>query len=424
MPKLRPLLLSVNLRLFGLLVIAVAAAIGVALGATSAAMSPSGPEMIDLALLLVFSAAVSLSAFVALQRALRTRALAGARARIAATALFGGVLALANVSITAAFMFLSSHDLTLLLVLIGFALFVSTLLATAVARSIAEPVTKLAQAVDELDDSYAIRVDVDGPTEIAHLAVAFNQMVERLGEAASERERLEAARLNLITAISHDLRTPISGARLRLEAIADGLVEIESQPDYLSGVRSDLDRLSRLIDDLFEVARIESGAIELTPVPTDLAVLAAEVVEGVRPQASEKDVELESFVHPGLGLVELDPWSIERALGNLLQNAVHYTPAGGNVRLDVAPKGSERVEFVVHDTGCGVAPAEAERIFEPLFRSDAARMRDGAGAGLGLAIARGLVQAHGGNLGYEPAQGQGSIFRISLPVHSQLLSRS
>lgn len=398
------------------LILGIVLAGALALIVTFVALTPTGNEMGDLAGLLVLSAAVSVLAYIAVERWLRSTPLVGLRGRLAVTAVFSGVLALSNVLITAGFMFLSSHDLTLLAVLIGFALCVSSFLGLAVARSISDPIDRLADAVDRLDGTYAIQAEPGGPPELARLTDAFNAMVQRLGAAAREREKSESARLELVAAISHDLRTPIASARLRLEAIEDGLLDDETQRSYLTNVQADLSRLSRLIDDLFEVSRIESGALQLKPVPTNLAVLAAEAIEGVRPQADHKGVKINSQVDPDLSLINLDPASLERALRNLLENAVRYTSDGGTVGLDVRPAGAHSVVLDVHDSGVGIASADAERIFEPFYRGDAARGRDGGGAGLGLAIARGLVAAHGGTLDYRDGAGGGSTFRITLPA--------
>ena len=251
--------------------------------------------------------------------------------------------------------------------------------------------------------------------EIDHLAVAFNAMVERLSAAAAERQRAEASRRELLAAISHDLRTPISNARLMTEAIADGLLDEETQRRYVRNISAELECLDHLIDDLFELSRIEAGVLPLQRTPTDVGVLFAESLEVVRAAANHAAVHLYSEVESTLPLANLDPLCMQRVLRNLLVNAIRYTPAGGEVILRARLRGTS-VELTVSDTGPGIPQADAARIFEPFFRGDEARQRDGAGAGLGLAIARGIVEAHGGSIALDGTTTRGSTFRTRLPL--------
>lgn len=400
------------------LVFALVVAVAVALVVIGVAMDPPGGDLRNLAGLLSVSALVSLAAYLGLVWYLPRRPLTGARGRVVLVALFSGVLALVNVLITAAFMFLSSHDLTLLAALMLFALLVSSVLAIGVSHSISQPIVRLVQGVDQVRaDHVAVRVDVEAPAadEIGRLAGAFNAMAARLETAAAERQRAETSRRELLAAISHDLRTPISNARLMTEAIADGLVDEEGERRYIKNIKAELDCLDRLIADLFELSRIEAGALPLQRAPTDLGVLVSESLETVRAEANQAGVLLDSDVEPGLPLANLDPLCMQRVLRNLLGNAVRYTPAGGKVLLSARLRGSS-IELTVSDSGPGIPQEDAARIFEPFFRGDGARQREGVGAGLGLAIARGIVEAHGGSIALDRGTAQGSTFRTRLPL--------
>ena len=382
------------------------------------AMDPPGSDLRTVAGLLGVSALLSLSAYALLLRALPRLPLTGPHGRVAAASLFAGGLALANVILTAAFMFISSHDLTLLAALLAFALLVSTTLAVSVAGTITEPIRALARAVEASHDEELPRpvpIAAASGDEIAQLAAAYNAMAERLTAAAEQRSRAEAGRRELVAAISHDLRTPIANGRLLIEAITDAVVDSETARRYLQQAHVELLYLDRLIDDLFELSKLEAGGLRLERQAVDLAALLAEAVETVRPQAEQAGVVLRASLAPDLPLVSLDELCMGRALRNVLTNAVRYTPPGGVV-LAAAQQRGATVEVTVVDEGPGVAREDAERIFEPFFRSDAARHRDGAGAGLGLAIARGIVEAHGGEITLESHAASGATFRTLLPV--------
>ena len=199
------------------------------------------------------------------------------------------------------------------------------------------------------------------------------------------------------------------------EAIADGLVDAEGERRYITNIKAELDCLDRLITDLYELSRIETGALTLQRALTDLGVLVAESLETVRAEAHHGGVPLDSEVELGLPLANLDPLCMQRVLRNLLGNAVRYTSAGGKVVLSARLRGSG-IELAVSDNGPGIPEEDAARVFEPFFRGDGARQRDGVGAGLGLAIARGIVEAHGGSIALDRTTAQGATFRTRLPL--------
>ncbi|HWQ13303.1 MAG TPA: ATP-binding protein, partial [Roseiflexaceae bacterium] len=281
-------------------------------------------------------------------------------------------------------------------------------------------------------------VPEQGGDEIAGLAREFNRMAAQLAAASAERERQEGARRDLIAAVSHDLRTPLASLRALVEALADGLVEDPAtRARYFATMRAQIGLLSALIDDLFELAQLDAGALRLDlqrAVPGDLV---SDTIEGLRPQAEARGVHLEGCVAPGGTSVLAAPQRVERVLANLVANAIRHTPPGGTVTLrasfecavlssevsanDNVPhttglKTQHFVLFEVSDTGEGIAPEDLPHVFERFYRGEKSRSRATGGAGLGLAIARGIVEAHGGRIWIESAPGAGSTVRFTLPA--------
>jgi signal transduction histidine kinase len=266
------------------------------------------------------------------------------------------------------------------------------------------------------------RVHPIGTDEVARLGQAFDDMAERL-EAAFERQRaMERARRDLVASVSHDLRTPLATTRAMVEALSDGVVAEPSEVRrYLGLIHREIQHLSRLIDDLFELSHIESGALELKLDRVDVRRLASEALAAYEAQARERGVALECRVPETLPPVRADALRLQRVLRNLVDNALRHTPSGGLVEVDACVDDAA-VVLAVSDSGPGVGIAERERIFERFYRGERSRARTdegperAVGAGLGLAIARGLVEAHHGRIWTEPAAAGGAAFRFSLPL--------
>jgi signal transduction histidine kinase len=249
--------------------------------------------------------------------------------------------------------------------------------------------------------------------ELADLAAAANAAIVKLGAA-------ERARSDLIVAVSHDLRTPITSLRLLAEAVDDDIVDEETRRRYLRQMRTHIDAVSALIDDLFELSRLEAGDIAWTMRRVPLDELVGETVDAMRVQAAAKRVRLGADVPAGTA-AQGDAEKLQRVLFNLIQNAIRHTPADGSVSVSAEGAGG-RLEIEVADTGGGIAPAERDRVFEPFYRGGAEAARTRSGAGLGLAIARAIVEAHGGRiwLADSPA---GTRVRFSLPLPAELTRR-
>jgi signal transduction histidine kinase len=221
----------------------------------------------------------------------------------------------------------------------------------------------------------------------------------RLAMEERSRRDIEEARRQLVAAASHDLRTPLASLRLLVESIDDGVATGETRDRYLGQIRTHVAVLSDLVDDLFELSRIEAGDISWTMRQVELRDLIGDTVAAMRAPAAERGVKISAELPAGDGvLARANAEKVQRVLFNLIQNAIRHTPADGSVtvRAHSAPGG---VEVEVADDGEGISAADGERVFEAFYRGDAARGEDGAG--LGLAISRAIVEAHGGRIWLE-----------------------
>ena len=338
------------------------------------------------------------------------------------TFLLGVATAMFNIFLTANLMFLSEHDLPLLMVLLLSAAVISLGLAYALARVLAQRVTALHEGAQALAaGNLSARVPEQGEDELGQLARAFNRMADQLASSAAERERLERARRNLVVAVSHDLRTPLASLQVMTEAIDDGLVTDEdTRTRYFTTMRMQIGHLSRLIDELFEIAQIDAGALRLNLVRVAPGELASDAAEGLRASAAAKAVELCVHIAPALPVVLASPQHLERVLTNILANALRHTSAAGRIELRVGMAESsgekQQLLFEVRDTGEGIRAEDLPYIFEPFFRGEQSRSRTTGGTGLGLAIAQSIVKAHHGMIWAESTPGKGTIMRFSIPV--------
>jgi len=284
----------------------------------------------------------------------------------------------------------------------------AVLVSTFVARRIVGPVDRMMQASQRIaDGKYAERVHVPGDDELGSLAHSFNRMAETL--AWTEQRRLE-----LLGNVAHELRTPLSGIKGTMEGLIDGLIPAEPATYVL--VSGEVSRLQRLVGDLEELSRAEAGRIPLDRRPVGLADLALSVVERLRSQFEDKGVELSVEVPASVAEILADPARLSQVLLNLLGNALQYTPEGGLVTISSRRQGGS-VLTSVQDTGIGISDADLPHIFERFYRVDKSRARSGGGSGIGLTIAKHLVEAHGGHIWAESAGlGRGSTFKFSLPA--------
>jgi len=366
--------------------------------------------MTGMVILIALLLAVGSAGIVVARVAARRRASIGPLGRqfTVAVAIALGQLVLAAV-LAVGLMFVSDHDAVLTLLVVG----VSGVLAVLAARVVARGVLRDIEAVrDGLEGVGAGRRDVKiattGRDEVAQLAAAANAMIARLD--AGER-----ARRDLVAAVSHDLRTPITSLRLLAEALEDGVVGPEGHREELRRMNVHIRALGALIDDLFELSRLEAGEIQWSMEQVQLDELVGETVAAMSLDARTRHVMVRAEVPAGLVAAHANPEKVQRVLFNLIQNAIRHTPADGSivVRAEHAPG---VVEIEVADTGDGIPAGDRERIFDAFYRGGTQTARTDRGAGLGLAISRAIVEAHGGRIWLADGDGAGTRVRFSLPV--------
>jgi signal transduction histidine kinase len=326
------------------------------------------------------------------------------RLQLAGLAALAVCLPLAVVLLSGWVMFHMGADVMILAVSVASAA-AAVVVALWLARSIAAPIETVRQASAQLaGGDLAARAPEAGPAEVAELAAAFNEMADHL-------QRLFDARRELVAWASHDLRAPLANMQALLEATSDGLMETtEALPRLEEQVRG----LAILVDDLFELARIDSGALQLELHDAPLAGVVASSLRGVEAEARLRRITLAAAVDSTVS-VRFAEREIERVLLNLLANALRHTPSDGSIAVHVQPDpAGAGVSIVVEDTGTGLGPAASARMFDRFWRADPARSE--RGAGLGLAIARGLVEAHGGRIWAEERPGGGARVGFTLPA--------
>lgn len=400
MRALRPLVLLAVLCVFGALG---TMAMGAALGMPSA----------DLATLAAYLAPALLVTVLAIALANPLLAKASIRQRFVVVAVVGTLVSLGNLFALTKAMAISDHDATLLVTLLLYSVAAGVGAAVAVSRSSSAALDRLADTARRLGDGdLDARVGTleNGP-ELDQLARTLDDMAGRL-QAAHERERrAEATRSDLITAVSHDLRTPLSSLRAMIEAIDEDVVEdLPSLRRYAGEMRRSIGQLSSMVDDLFELVQIDAGAIEAETETARVEDVFYRALATVERQALEKHLRLEADLGDA-GDATCSP-RLVRVLQTLLVNAVRHTPADGTVRVE-ARNSPDVLQLSVQDTGEGISPADLERVFEPFFRADPAR--SGGGAGLGLAMAKRIVEALGGWIEVQSEPANGSRFAVSLP---------
>jgi signal transduction histidine kinase len=325
-----------------------------------------------------------------------------------------------NVWFSAQLMFASEHDLLLAIVLLVFASGIAMILGYFLSGTVTERINLLKGAAEKLaKGNLQTRVPVEGRDEVATLSVTFNQMAEQLQAADQKQREIEGLRRDLIAWVGHDLQTPLTSIRAILEALSDGVVdEPEMVRRYLLTAQRDVMSLSALIDDLFQMSQLDTGGFPLHRTPSSLRDLVSDTLESFSHLAKQQEVTLEGYVDADVDPVVMDTQAVGRVFNNLISNALRHTPARGRVSVMVRRDEASGVEVTVSDTGEGIHAVDIPHIFERFYRGDASRSRKhGTGAGLGLAIARGIVQAHGGDIHVQSdgVPGEGTKFTFHLP---------
>jgi signal transduction histidine kinase len=311
------------------------------------------------------------------------------------TLTFGSLLVGAAVALAlAGLMVLDAEGFRTTLAVLALTGALATVLVLTASGPLGRDVRTLESSVRRIEaGDLTARTGVRRADELGHVARAVDELTERLDAMAREREEMDEERRAMLSAISHDLRTPLSALRAAVEALADGVAPDPER--YLRSMQRDVEVLSALVDDLFLLARIEAGEFGIDRVPLDLSELVDEAVEALTPAAATRSVTIVRDAPRRVGVAG-NPTALGRVVRNLLDNAIQHAPDGSTVRISV--DGSDRPRVEVVDQGPGFPDDFRDRAFERFTRADPSRTRATGGAGLGLAIARGLVEAHGGRI--------------------------
>jgi signal transduction histidine kinase len=375
-----------------------------------AATGMGGAELRHLAAYVAPAFAVTVAAMAVAGRLLARTSLAQ---RFVAVGALGAAIGLANLWVLSRQMFVSDHDATLLGVLLLYSLGAGIGAALVTARTSARALARLTATASALGggDLDERTGDLGAGPELDRLARTMDEMAARLQVAQLRERNAETTRRDLVGAVSHDLRTPLASLRAMVEAIDDGVVDdVATTQRYVREMRRSVNQIVALVDDLFELVQLDAGALEAESERARLEDVVRSAVATVRSDAERKGLELVT----SLNGAEDAPCSprLVRVLQNLLVNAVRHTPADGSVRVE-ARRSADGLEVAVADTGDGIAVEDLERVFEPFFRADPSR--HGAGAGLGLALAKRIVEALGGRISAESEPARGSRFAVVLP---------
>lgn len=330
------------------------------------------------------------------------------------------LLTLLNIWVTAQLMFLSEHDLALTVSLLVFAGLTAIIFGIYIAGTITARIMHLSDAAQLIAaGKLNTRLTVSGSDELAEFAHTFNWMAENLEMADDEKQRVEKARRNLIAWVSHDLRTPLTSMQAMLEAIQD---EIVTDPttihDYVGRSLSEVTNLSHLIDDLFELSKLDTGHMDAKFIAASITDLISDVVSNLMAKAERKQIKLHGDIESSIPPIIMATDKIQRVLYNLIDNAVQYTPINGQITIKAYTKGNF-VHIDINNTGKAIAAHHLPMIFNHFYRIEESRTQTMDGqrsTGLGLAIAKAIIEMHGGKIGVTSTAEQGTTFNFTLPL--------
>ena len=391
-------------------VLALLGAVVLGLVAFEVGLEPSNADRTQVLVIFVIMAAVTALAGLIIPR--YTGRLRSLRSAVMFLAIASVAVVAFAVTISAQLMFFETHDLILLMVAVGFGTALGVTLAATVSKPLEADLAAIRRTAERVaDGDLSAHTGIDRPDEVGAAGRAIDSMVEQLAAALADREADEKARRQFLAAVGHDLRSPLAALTAAVEALEDGIAPDPER--YLRAMRTDLTAMSHLVDDLFLLATIEAGKLELDRDVIDVAELADESIDALRAIADRKGVALRLDVEGGAPTVGSSR-ALGRAIRNLVDNAIRHAPAGSQVVVRVTA--ADDVVVRVEDGGPGFSDDLVHTAFEGFVTGDPARSRIRGGAGLGLAIARGVVDAHGGTIWAESGPGGKVAFR--LPVVS------
>ncbi|WP_058631704.1 sensor histidine kinase [Microbacterium oxydans] len=374
----------------------------------------AAPDVLLIVLTCLLAAVVVAALTLALLRMLRRRSV---RAQLMLVASAGVVTMAASVVAIAVEMYISTHDLTVLLAVIGVSLVLGLATAWVAARAMRASFDRFSASLEEMGRGGVIVAGAGGSRELDGLSMQLAEVSAKVDAANAELERLDSARRRFFAWISHDLRTPLTAVRALAESIEDGAADA---PERFAGqVRAQVETMSRMVDELFELSKLTSGAVQLQTQQVELLDVVSDAVADVAVAAAAHDVRI---VERGVGghMLWADPNQLGRIIVNLLTNAIRHAPRGTEIVISATEADRNRLVLGILDHGAGVAVEDLDRMFDVGWREDAARTSAGdqggvaSGAGLGLSIARGLARAHGGEVFAERTD-EGFRMNVLLP---------
>ncbi|MCC6802699.1 MAG: HAMP domain-containing protein [Anaerolineae bacterium] len=378
------------------------------------------PELGTLLLLMMVIAVLSISGAYTAYRLRLVRYLRSLRWALLVTMFLTVALIFLNVWVSAQLMFINEYDLAVTGALLVFAGVIALIFGFFVSSALTESIREMAKAAEQIaQGKLETRLRVEGNDELAEFARRFNDMVTSLQQVDEEKHRLDQQRRDLIAWSSHDLRTPVTAIRAMIEAMIDGVVtDPATTARYLHNMELEVQNMTRLIDNLLELAQLDAGHIKLDYQIISLRDLISDSLGSIRVRARQQGITVNGELDPKVDLVYIAPDKIQRVLSNLLDNALRYTPEGGQITLR-AQRDRDSVRVSVQNNGAGMVALDLSQVFTRFYREEASRSRsqDGhRGAGLGLAITRGFVEAHGGKIWVESDPAQGVTFTFTLPL--------
>ena len=374
----------------------------------------AAPDVLLIVLTCLLAAVGVAALTLALLRMLRRRSV---RAQLMLVASAGVVTMAASVVAIAVEMYISTHDLTVLLAVIGVSLVLGLATAWVAARAMRASFDRFSASLEEMGRGGVIVAGRGGSRELDDLSLQLAEVSAKVDAANAELERLDSARRRFFAWISHDLRTPLTAVRALAESIEDGAADA---PERFAGqVRAQVETMSRMVDELFELSTLTSGAVQLQTQQVELLDVVSDAVADVAGAAATHEVRI---VERGVGghVLWADPHQLGRIIVNLLTNAIRHAPRGTEIVISATEVDRNRLVLGILDHGAGVAVEDLDRMFDVGWREDAARSSSAdqgdvaSGAGLGLSIARGLARAHGGEVFAERTD-EGFRMNVLLP---------
>ncbi len=327
--------------------------------------------------------------------------------------LFGGIVLHAPVN-GVTHTIVQIRETILWVTLFGMLLAIATV--SYLSRSISRPLQHIARTAAEIGlGRYDRRLEPEGADEIDDLSASINALAGKLERMDDERRKTDRMRDDLLANLSHELRTPLTAMRGFLEALQDGLIPEEGRRKYYDVMYQETHHMTRLVDDLLDLMKLERAEMAIDRHPVDVVPLLKKAAFKFGPDAKERGLELLVEASEPLPMAYADVDRLEQIAANLVRNAIKFTDQGV-IRLR-AYQEADRIAIEVTDTGVGISEADQARIWERFFKTDRGRSRKNKGAGLGLAIVKELVELHEGTIEVESRLGQGSTFRVRLPVY-------